>query len=110
MSDNNLKKEIVETLYWIKEVGLESENTNPKDKYYCPMLNKIFQYKKLKQPQIRTALWIPSTRNVSHLRDVLVGMETETLNLIRVKVAGITATGSGDEEAMITAFTKIRKS
>ena len=108
MSNQNLKKEIIETFYWLKEMGLEPEKPNPKDMYYCPILNKIFRYARLNKHQKRTTLWIPSTRNVSHLRDILVDMETETLKLIRVKVAGITATGHGEEEAMINIFSKIR--
>lgn len=108
MNAQILKKEIVETLYWIKEINLQPVHPNSKDRYYCPVIDKIIRYKNLKEHQKRTALWIPSTRNVSHLRDVLSGMETDTLKLIRIKVAGITATGCSGEEAMINVFTKIR--
>lgn len=108
MNTQNLKNEIVKTLYWIDEMGLQPERPNSKDRYYCPVLDKIFLYRSLNEHQKRTALWIPSTRNVGHLRNVLVDFETGTLKLISVKVAGITATGCGDEEAMINVFTKIR--
>ena len=108
MGNHNLKIEIIKTLYWINEMGLHPEHPDSKDRYYCPVLDKIFPYRSLNEHQKRTALWIPNTRNVSHLRDVLADFETGTLKLIRVKVAGITATGCGDEEAMINVFTKIR--
>lgn len=94
---------------WIRAEP-EYPNRDPysKDRYYCPVLDKILLYRSLNEHQKRTALWIPNTRNAGHLRDVLVDLETEMLKLIRVKAAGITATGCGDEEAMINVFTKIR--
>ena len=35
MNTQNLKTEIVKTLYWINEMGLHPQHPNSKDRYYC---------------------------------------------------------------------------
>lgn len=97
---------IIELLYWIRARGFQPRTPRAKDRFLCPMTNRISQYRDLQEHQRRFALWIPSVKGLKKLG--LAPKMTPIGTIMTAKVNRFEGAGPGEEEALLSLMQNMR--